>query len=188
MKRPLNIALLGTRGIPNTYGGFEQCAEFLSQGLVKKGHQVSVYCSSNDSHREDSWNNVNLVYCNDPEQLLGTSGQFIYDLNCILHARKQHYDIVVQFGYTSSSIWRWFWPKGAKHLVNMDGLEFLRTKYSLATKLFLRNAEKWAASRADMLIADNVGIEKYLKSKYPKSDIRCITYGAKTPMLLQKSR
>ena len=39
----MKIAILGTRGIPNNYGGFEQCAEYLSVGLVKKGHEVSIY-------------------------------------------------------------------------------------------------------------------------------------------------
>ena len=39
----MKIAILGTRGIPNNYGGFEQCAEYLSVGLVEKGHEVTVY-------------------------------------------------------------------------------------------------------------------------------------------------
>ena len=39
----MKIAILGTRGIPNNYGGFEQCAEYLSVGLVEKGHDVSIY-------------------------------------------------------------------------------------------------------------------------------------------------
>ncbi len=181
MKKSLKIAFLGTRGIPNNYGGFEQCAEFLSQGLAKKDHDITVYCSLNHTQKTNTWNGVKLVYCNDPEHRLGTIGQFIYDLNCILHARKQRYDVIVQFGYTSSSIWHWLWPKKAKHLVNMDGLEFLRSKYSSATKYFLRFAEKWATKGADMLIADNEGIEDYLKTKYPSNIVKCITYGAALP-------
>ena len=43
INKKMKIAILGTRGIPNNYGGFEQCAEYLSIGLVEKGHQVTVY-------------------------------------------------------------------------------------------------------------------------------------------------
>ena len=42
-EKRMKIAILGTRGIPNNYGGFEQCAEYLSIGLAEKGHKVSIY-------------------------------------------------------------------------------------------------------------------------------------------------
>ena len=180
----MSIAFLGTRGIPNTYGGFEQCAEFLSQGLIKKGHEVTVYCSSNQEFQKPFWNDVKLVHCSDPERMLGTAGQFIYDFNCIMHARRQHYDVIVQFGYTSSSIWQWLWPKQSHHLVNMDGLEFLRDKYGDITKRFLKWAEKWATLNASILIADNEGIKDYLESEYPTSKVKFISYGADIPSLV----
>ncbi len=178
MKKSLNIALLGTRGIPNTYGGFEQCAEYLSQGLVGKGHQVSVYCSSNHGQQLPNWNGVDLIHCNDPEDKYGSAGQFIYDLNCILDARHRNYDVIIQFGYTSSSIWHWLWPKQSTHIVNMDGMEFLRAKYGPITKLFLKGAEKLAALGADILVADNIGIQSYLEDKFPQNQTRFISYGA----------
>jgi len=45
-KRPLRIAFIGTRGVPANYGGFETCAEEVGRRLVKKGHDVTVYCRS----------------------------------------------------------------------------------------------------------------------------------------------
>jgi hypothetical protein len=181
MKKALNIAFLGTRGIPNTYGGFEQCAEFLGKGLVEKGHQVTVYNSSNHSYQLPIWNGVNLIHCNDPEDKLGTIGQFIYDLNCIRHARHQDYDVIIQFGYTSSSIWNWLWPKQSGHIVNMDGLEFRRDKYGPITKRYLKLAERWATVRTSLLVADNIGIQNYLKQRFPSKEIRFISYGADIP-------
>ena len=95
----------------NFYGGFEQFAQYLSEGLVKAGHTVFVYNSHLHPYQEKSWNGVNLVHCYDPEEKIGPSGQFIYDLNCILDSRKRDFDIILQLGYTSSSVWNWLFPK-----------------------------------------------------------------------------
>jgi hypothetical protein len=51
MKR-IKIAIVGTRGIPNHYGGFEQFADILSQELVEKGHDITVYCSANHPYQQ----------------------------------------------------------------------------------------------------------------------------------------
>src|SRR5258708_1172732 len=106
----LRIGILGTRGIPNHYGGFECFAEHLSQGLVKKGNEVFVYNSDNHPNQEKLWNGVHIVHCYDPEYLVGSAGQFIYDLNCIIDARKRNFDIWLFLGYTSSSVWGMLYP------------------------------------------------------------------------------
>lgn len=173
----LNIGILGTRGIPNRYGGFEQCAEYLALGLVQKGHKVSVYNSHTHEYKEDAWNGVNIIHCKDPEDKLGTAGQFIYDLNCINDARRQNFDILLQLGYTSNSIWFWRWPRRQLNIVNMDGLEWKRSKYSKKVQWFLTHAERWAAMHGDALISDSIGIQQYLKGKYNK-DSHFIPYGA----------
>jgi hypothetical protein len=101
----MKIALLGSRGIPNIHGGFEQFAEYLSVGLVEYGHEVSVYTSNNHPIKQSTYKGVNIIHIKDPEDRLGTFGQFLYDYNCIRHVRKQNFDIIYQLGYTSSSIW-----------------------------------------------------------------------------------
>ena len=171
------IGIIGTRGIPNQYGGFEQFAQFFSEHLVQKGYEVVVYCSSNHTFQEKTWKGVSLVHIKDPEKQIGTAGQFIYDLRSILHARKQGFDIIFQLGYTSSSIWGFLFPKKAKLITNMDGLEWKRTKYSPLVQHFLRKAEKWAVKQSDELIADSIGIQQYLKEKYAVSS-SFIPYGS----------
>ena len=52
----MKIAIIGTRGVPNHYGGFEQCAEYLALGLVKRGFEVVVYNSHNHPFQEKEWN------------------------------------------------------------------------------------------------------------------------------------
>ncbi|PWG78719.1 DUF1972 domain-containing protein [Pararcticibacter amylolyticus] len=173
----MKIAILGTRGIPNNYGGFEQCAEFLALGLVKKGYEVIVYNSHNHPYQESNWNGVELVHCYDPEFKLGTAGQFIYDLNCIRDLKSRDVDVVLQLGYTSSSIWGWLLPKNVVVTTNMDGLEWKRTKYSSKVRKFLLWAERLGVKYSDHLISDSVGIQDYLKDKYGKEST-FIPYGA----------
>src|ERR1700676_3265684 len=158
----LKIAILGTRGVPNNYGGFEHIAGHLSRGLVQKGHEVTVYNSGTHPYRENRWYGVHIIHCFDPEYLIGTPGQFVYDMNCILDARKRNYDIILMLGYTSSSIWGFLYPKNAIIITNMDGLEWQRTKYSNPVKMVLKYAEKMAVQSSRFHIADSPVIKNYL--------------------------
>ncbi|HXS38061.1 MAG TPA: DUF1972 domain-containing protein [Flavipsychrobacter sp.] len=177
MASSIKIGILGTRGIPNRYGGFEQCAEYLAIGLLKRGHEVWVYNSNSHEYRDSEWNGVHIIHCKDPEDRLGTFGQFLYDRNCIQDARKRNFDILLQLGYTSNSVWYRIWPKNCKNIVNMDGLEWKRSKYNRYVQQFLKKAERWAALNADALIADSIGIQQHLKEIYNKPSI-FIPYGA----------
>ncbi len=173
----MKIAILGTRGIPNYHGGFEQFAEYFSVFLAEKGYAVVVYNSHSHPYKETEFKGVKIVHCSDPEDKMGTPGQFIYDLNCIRDLRKRDFDIILQLGYTSSSVWYWLLPKSAIILTNMDGLEWKRSKYSRAVQKFLLFAEKLAIKSSDYLIADSIGIKEYLKSKYNRES-NYIAYGA----------
>lgn len=173
----MKIAILGTRGIPNYHGGFEQFAEFFSVFAHSRGYDVYVYNSHNHPFKENSFKGVKLIKCYDPEESVGTAGQFVYDLNCIRDARKRRFDVILQLGYTSSSIWGWYLPKKAIIVTNMDGLEWKRSKYSKKVQQFLRYAEKLAVKTSDFLISDSIGIQNYLSEKYnAKSEY--IAYGA----------
>jgi len=173
----MKIAILGTRGIPNHYGGFEQFAEFFSVFLASRGHEVYTYCSANHPYKENEFQGVRLIHCTDPEDRIGTAGQFLYDLNCILDSRRRDFDIILQLGYTSSSVWHWLLPKRPVIVTNMDGLEWKRTKFSAPVQKMLRWAEKLAVKSSDVLIADSIGIQTYLKKKYGV-DATYIAYGA----------
>lgn len=176
----MKIGILGTRGIPNAYGGFEQFAQHLAKGLVEKGHDVSVYNSSNHPYKESTWNGVHIIYCYDPERKIGPAGQFIYDYNCLRDARKREFDVLLQLGYTSSAVWYRIWPKKATNIVNMDGLEWKRAKYNKLTRRFLKWAESLAANYGDVLIADSIGIKDHIRKEYQKEAFY-IPYGADIP-------
>lgn len=186
MHKKIKIGILGSRGIPNQYGGFEECAEKLALRLVEKGHEVSVYTEKQHKLKERNWNGINRILIKNPEDKLGTFGQFIYDLNCNLDSRKNEFDVVLHLGYTSDSIWNWLWPKKSIHIVNMDGLEWLRSKYSKPVRRFLKYAEKLAAVHANWLVADSIPIEDYLKENYNKK-VSHIAYGADIPATLSEN-
>ena len=173
----MKIAILGTRGIPNYYGGFEQFTEFFAVYLAKKGHEVYVYSSSNHKYKEITFKGVNLIHCYDPEHRIGTFGQFIYDFNCIIDSRKRNFDAILQLGYTSNTIWHWLLPKNPVILSNMDGLEWKRSKYSPPVQKFLKYAEKLAVKSSDYLISDSIGIQNYLLNEYSAKS-KYIAYGA----------
>lgn len=174
----IKIGIIGTRGIPNHYGGFEQFSEYLATFLVEKDCEVYVYNSSNHPYKKEVFKGVNIVHCNDPEDKMGTVGQFIYDLNCILDTRKRNLDIILQLGYTSSSIWSLLFPKKPLIITNMDGLEWKRSKYTFFVRKFLMYAERLGVKYSDFLVSDSEGIKKYIDNKYNK-DSKFIAYGSK---------
>ncbi|HLX91396.1 MAG TPA: DUF1972 domain-containing protein [Puia sp.] len=175
--RKLNIGILGTRGIPNHYGGFEYAAEKISAGLALRGHEMTVYNSDKHPYRGDRWNGVRIIRCADPENKVGTIGQFVYDFNCIRDARRRGYDIILMMGYTSSSVWGKWFPRDGIVISNMDGLEWKREKYSKPLRLFLKVAERLAVRYSDFYIADSIIIRDYLREKY-RIDPVYIPYGA----------
>ncbi len=174
---PIKLGILGCRGIPNQYGGFEAFAEHLSVVLAGRRMDVWVYNSHNHPCKDKVWRGVNRILCYDPEYRTGQFGQFIYDLNCISDSRKRNFDVILQLGYTSNSIWHFLLPKQPLIVTNMDGQEWKRNKYSMPVRNFLKYAEKLAVSSSDHLIADNSAIKEYLMAEY-KVSATYIPYGA----------
>ena len=142
---------------------------------VKAGHEVVVYTIGNHPEKISELNGVAIRHIFNPEKRLGLSGQFIYDLLCILDARTKNFDVILQLGYTTSGIWSFLWPR-EKTITNMDGLEHQRAKYAGPLSSFLKWSERRAAKRSKLLIADNPEIANYL-SKY-KVPTSTIAYGS----------
>lgn len=186
----MKIAILGTRGIPNNYGGFEQFAEYISVGLVNKGHQVTVYNPHFHPYERSNYKGVEIRKIYSPEKIIGASANYFYDLLCLLDARKQNFDIVYEAGYPSVSIYYPFFKEHFKIVTNMDGLEWKRAKWNFLTKNLMKFAERMAVKHSDYLISDNKGIYDFYLSKYNvKSTI--LEYGADLvsdfdPLILDK--
>ena len=165
----MKAGILGSRGIPNNYGGFEQFAESLATGLAEMGVDVWVYNSHTHPYKDKKWKSANLIHCYDPEDRMGTAGQFVYDFNCIMDSRRRNFDVILQLGYTSSSVWHWLLPASTLIITNMDGLEWKRSKYSPRVQKFLQYAEKLAVYQSHHLVADSEAIAEYLMERHQRN-------------------
>ena len=179
----MKIAFISTRGIPNNYGGFEQFAEYISVGLAKRGHEVTVYSPHFHPYKEDNYKGVRIKHIYSPETWMGSSvGSFFYDFASLKDAlKKGDFDIIYEAGYTSIiPAYIWFNVKKRKRPIfttNMDGLENKRSKFSPMVRRFLDWEEKMAVKYSHYLIADNMGIHDYYKEKYGKES-KFLAYGA----------
>ena len=179
----MKIAFVSTRGIPNNYGGFEQFAEYISVGLVKRGHEVVVYSPNFHPYKHDIYEGVRIKHIYSPETWMGSSvGSFFYDFYSLNDALKtENFDIIYEAGYTSIiPAYIWFNVKNIKSpifVTNMDGLENKRSKFSPIVRKFLDWEEKMAVKYSHYLIADNMGIHDYYMEKYGKES-KFLAYGA----------
>jgi glycosyltransferase involved in cell wall biosynthesis len=173
----MRIAIAGTRGIPNDYGGFEQCAEYLSVIFASKGHEVTVYNTHDHIFRDREYKGVRVKHIFNPEKQIGTAGNFIYDYLCMRDAVRDEADVILMLGYTTASV---FYPvmdlRSTVLVTNMDGLEWKRDKWNSVVKRLALWFEKLAARHSDFHISDNGMIRKYLKDTY-NIDSECIAYG-----------
>ena len=175
----MKIAILGTRGIPNNYGGFEQCAEHLSVGLVGKGHNVTVYSPYFHPYKEDTYQGVNIIRKQSPQHLIGNSASnFIYDYLCFRDAVRKDFDIILELGLITSSLSIIFCNHKEKVVAtNLDGLEWKRSKWSNIVKKITKTLERYGVKYSDYLIADNIGIQEYIKDEYNRES-EYIAYGS----------
>lgn len=179
----MKIAFVSTRGIPNSYGGFEQFAEYISVGMAQRGHEVVVYSPKFHPYQESTYKGVRIKHIYSPETWMGSSvGSFFYDFASLRDAlKKEDFDIIYEAGYTSIiPAYIWFNVKKRKRPIfttNMDGLENKRSKFSPMVRRFLDWEEKMAVKYSHYLIADNMGIHDYYKEKYGKES-KFLAYGA----------
>lgn len=177
----MKIAILGTKGIPNNYGGYEQFAEFISVKLASRGHEVTVYNPSFHPYMSAEFKGVAIIRKYSPEHLLGGAANFIYDFLCLKDALSRDFDIIYEAGYHSVALsYRALNVRGKKRpviLTNMDGLEYKRSKWNRVTRMLIRWLEKIAVKESPYLVADNVGIQEYYRTNFGREAF-FIPYGA----------
>jgi glycosyltransferase involved in cell wall biosynthesis len=160
----MNIAIAGTRGIPACYGGFETFAEQLSIRLVARGHRVTVFCEARDNPVEQ-YRGVKLRHL--PVRNVGPLATVLYDAECLWHARSG-FDVIYMLGYGSSAICWLPRLRGTQVWINMDGLEWARTKWNPIARLYLRLSEAFALRTPNRIITDAAAIKTNLQSRYRK--------------------
>lgn len=171
------IAILGTRGIPARYGGFETFAEQLSMRLVQLGCDVTVYGEADrPGQSAHMWQGV----CVQPVLLprWGAASAIGYDLRCLWDARRR-FDLVYMLGYGAAfacSLPRFY---GVPVWINVDGLEWARSKWSWLARRYLRTMEWVASWSATRVIADAEAIAQRFRQLYPRgAPCSYVAYGA----------
>ena len=175
MKR--SIRILGTRGIPAAHGGFETFAEHLAPYLASRGWDVTVYCQedSGEGPWEDAWKGVRLVHI--PVRGSGALGTIIFDARSTMHAARRP-GLVLTLGYNTAIFGLLYRLRKIPNVMNMDGIEWKRDKWSPAAKLWLYLNERVGCRLADHLIADHPDIKRHLARKRDGGRITVIPYGA----------
>lgn len=172
----MKIAILGTRGIPANYGGFETFAEELSVRLAARGHDVTVYCR--DSNYEEDFPEYRGV----KRVTLGSIHTKHLDtlsatLFSTLHYCKAGGDIAY-YCNSANAIFTWM-PRlrGAKVMLNTDGKEWERAKWGFAGKTWYRWSERVATWFPHLLVSDSRVIQQYYKDHF-NTDSAFVAYGA----------
>ncbi|MCD6375497.1 MAG: DUF1972 domain-containing protein [Caldisericaceae bacterium] len=172
-----SIAILGTRGIPAAHGGFETFAEQLALYLADKGWTVTVYCQETGPGviHESIWRGIRLVHI--PVKHNSALGSIVFDWCSILHTRQEK-NLKLTLGYNTAAFSFIYRLKNLSSLVNMDGLEWKREKWSAYEKAWLYLNERLGTWFANHLIADHPEIKKHLSRHVNPNKISMIPYGA----------
>ncbi len=172
----MKIALIGSRGIPARYSGFETFYEQLGVRLVARGHDVTVYNRSHFIRNvKGEYSGVRLVSLPSiPTKHLDTISHTTLSS---LHALSQGYDIAY-YCIVGNSPLAWL-PRlrGTRTLLNVDGEDWAREKWGAFARWYQRQAEKIALRTANLIIADAQGIRDRYKRAYD-CDTVFVPYGA----------
>jgi len=172
----MNIALIGTRGVPATYGGFETCVEELGKRLVARGHKVTVYCrTSHYVSQQPSYLGMHLKYL--PSLKRKSLDTLSHTLLSLIDAVRHPYDVLMVFNAANSPTLVIPRLLGKKIAINTDGLEWKRGKWGTVAKACYQGAEWLATKLANRIVADSTGIQDYYRQRYG-AQTTYIAYGA----------
>lgn len=182
-----NVFIIGSKGIPARYGGFETFVEKLTEQQISKEIKYHVSCLATDT-REFEHNGARCFNVNVPN--IGPAKAVYYDImalrECIKYIKENNiqnsivYILACRIGPFIGFYKKQFKKLGVTLFVNPDGHEWKRGKWNAAIRQYWKVSEKLMVKHADLLVCDSVNIEKYIKEDYkqynPKTTF--IAYGA----------
>lgn len=172
----MRIAFFGSRGIPACYSGFETFLEQLSVRLAQRGHEVTVYNRAPfNRYTEPEYKGVKIVRL--PTIPTKATDTIVHTFLSTIHSIPEHYDIAYFCGVGNALLS--IIPKlgGSKIILNVDGADFARAKWSGFGRWWLHRSESWTSRVADAVIADNGTIQRRYKKLY-NIDATLIPYGS----------
>src|SRR5262245_3442215 len=173
----MRIAMVGTRGVPARYGGFETCVEEVGWRLAAVGHDVRVYCrtTDDDGERLSSYRGMTLVHLPAPrKRALETLSHTALSVG---HLMTHPTDVALMFNAANSPLLPALRARRIPVATHVDGLEWKRAKWSGTGQRYYRMAESLAVRWSDAIIADAEGIRSYYEHEFG-ADADLIAYGA----------
>lgn len=176
----MRVAILGTRGIPASYSGFETAAEQLAARLTERGHEVVVYCRPHVVDRSlDEYRGARLVHL--PTVRNKYLDTFVHTFLSAAHAaRRLRPDAALFFIAGNSPMCLITRAAGIPTVINVDGLDSDRRKWPRLAKAYLRAAERTAPRWADEAITDSDAVAEVFARRYHER-IGVIPYGVEDP-------
>jgi glycosyltransferase involved in cell wall biosynthesis len=174
----MKIAIIGTRGIPANYGGFETFAEECAAGLVARGHEVTVYGRSHYISKSLKFHRgAKLVVL--PTLEWKYTDTVVHSFLSVLHALFRRYDVILICN-AANSIYAWL-PRvfGTPVVVNVDGIERLRLKWNRLGKAYYHLCEYLSTCFPNIIVTDAQVIERYYRDQYGAASV-FIPYGTTT--------
>lgn len=171
----MRIAMIGTRGVPARYGGFETCLEEVGKRLVGMGHQVLVFGRSSHADRPLTHHGMRLVWLPViPRRSLETLS---HSLLSVLHPALAGVDVSFLFNAANAPVLPALRARRIPVATHVDGLEWQRAKWGALGQRYYRGAESLSVRWSDALIADARGIADYYRVEFG-APTRLIAYGA----------
>ncbi len=168
----MKVAMVGTRGVPARYGGFETAVEEVGRRLVERGHEVVVYCRQPGAETFEGMQRVVL-----PAVRHRVFETLSHSFLSSLHAARNRPDVAFLFNAANSPVLPILHAARIPVAVHVDGLEWKRSKWSGTGRKYYLTAEGLSVAWADALIADAKGIADYYEAKFA-TGTELIAYGA----------
>lgn len=175
----LRIALLGSRGVPARYGGYETFMEELGQRLVRRGHQVTVYCRSHyTTPAEREHLGMRLVVL--PTIRTKHLDTPVHSLLSVLHGSTRTYDAALMVNAANALFVPLLRVSGTPTALHVDGLEQDRSKWGIFGRAVYRLSERLATWVPTRLVTDAATIERHFVERHGASSTM-IPYGGDLP-------
>jgi glycosyltransferase involved in cell wall biosynthesis len=175
----MQIAMIGTRGVPARYGGFETCVEEVGRRLVAAGHQVRVYCRPSGVAEDDEdlqeYLGMELIHL--PAVRRRSLETLAHTALSVVHRSLAGTDAALLFNAGNAPLLPVIKSRGIPVATHVDGLEWRRDKWGKVGRRYYRTAESLAVRWSDALIADSHGIQQYFADEFGAAT-NLITYGA----------
>jgi glycosyltransferase involved in cell wall biosynthesis len=173
----LRVALVGTRGVPAHYGGFETCVEEVGARLAARGHEVVVYCrkQGDNDKRPALYRGMSLVHL--PALRRRSLETLSHTGLSAAHLFRHRTDAAIVFNCANAPFLPVLRARGIPLATHVDGLEWRRAKWGRTGQRYYKLAEKLSVRWSDALIADAIGISDYYRETFgATTDV--ISYGA----------